>query len=58
MECAPHPPFLLLRHGPKIAFQQFEAPRWARNYRDCTVGIIWPGKNYVCVVNFVRKDLW
>ena len=53
-----HPPFLLLRHGPKIAFQQFEAPRWARNYRDCTVGIIWSGKKYVCVVNFVRKDLW
>ena len=28
------------------------------NYRDCTVGIIWSGKKYVCVVNFVRKDLW
>ncbi len=27
-------------------------------FRDCTVGIIWPGKKYVCVVNFVRKDLW
>jgi len=30
----------------------------APSYRDCTVGIIWSGKKYVCVVNFVRKDLW
>ncbi len=28
------------------------------NYRDCIIGIIWSGKKYVCVVNFVREDLW
>ena len=28
----------------------------ASSYRDCTVGIIWTGKKYICVVNFIRKD--
>jgi len=23
------------------------------NYRDCIIGIIWSGKKYVCVVNFI-----